>query len=297
MERKEKLYTTGEISRICKVTKRTIRYYEQIGMIKPYVIDEKNSYRYYDPSVLKVIQQIRYLFATGFSIGEIKGLIENLNMEELKNHLLKKSMDLEYSIKIETKKYMALKFWYGQCVRGKNYRLNNYENNIEIEYIPLKEYIFYEGEGDCSSYMERVKTEACLFASFNDDKHNMRESIGELCYIFESAVDRVDMKKSGWIAAQALQEVIEEYSNTRTYGGTLAICGYHAGSYDNIGETYRKLFLWGERHDFQLRGDSMEKQIVEHYMTSDEKEFVTKIYLPVCDDSSDEELEYNLNCR
>ena len=296
-EKREELYTTGEISKICKVTKRTIRYYEHLGMIKPHVIDEKNSYRYYDSSALKVIQQIRYLLATGFSIEEIKGLIENLSMEELKNRILKKTLELEHLIKIETKKYTALKLWYDQCVRGKNCRLHNYENNIGVEYIPEGNYIYSEGEGDCSNYTERIKCETRLFASFNENDHNMCESIGELCYIFESAAERAEMTESGWITAQALQETIEEYSNTKTFGDTLAIYGYHRGAYGNIGETYRKLFQWSEKYKFRLRGDSMEKQIMEHYMTSDEEEFVTKIYLPIYENSRDEELNYKLNHR
>ena len=43
---KEKLYTVGEFAKICHVTPRTLKYYEERHLLKPAVTGD-NGYRYY----------------------------------------------------------------------------------------------------------------------------------------------------------------------------------------------------------------------------------------------------------
>ena len=62
----DKFYKTGEVAKLANLTIRTIRYYDQIDLLKPSKIDD-NGYRLYTPSDL--IKD--YLFKTdGFFFGE-----------------------------------------------------------------------------------------------------------------------------------------------------------------------------------------------------------------------------------
>ena len=47
----KKLYSIGEVSRICNVSKKALRFYDQIGVISPDMVSEENNYRYYSRSV------------------------------------------------------------------------------------------------------------------------------------------------------------------------------------------------------------------------------------------------------
>ncbi|AZV42873.1 hypothetical protein BAOM_2264 [Peribacillus asahii] len=40
-------FTIGEVSKLFKVKIATLRYYDEIGLLRPEFIDEKNNYRYY----------------------------------------------------------------------------------------------------------------------------------------------------------------------------------------------------------------------------------------------------------
>ena len=42
---KEGLYSIGKVSKICDVSPRTLRYYEEVGLLQPDRINERSGYR------------------------------------------------------------------------------------------------------------------------------------------------------------------------------------------------------------------------------------------------------------
>ncbi len=80
------LYTTGQLAKQANVSDRTIRYYDQIGLLKPMQV-AKNGYHYYsDQDVIK-IQKISALKYLGFTLDEIKMLIAQEDPERISETL------------------------------------------------------------------------------------------------------------------------------------------------------------------------------------------------------------------
>ena len=69
----DKFYKTGEVAKLANLTIRTIRYYDQIDLLKPSKIDD-NGYRLYTPSDLIKLQKITSLKQMGFSLENIKSM-------------------------------------------------------------------------------------------------------------------------------------------------------------------------------------------------------------------------------
>ncbi|MBR6180465.1 MAG: MerR family transcriptional regulator [Prevotella sp.] len=67
----------GEFSRLMQVTVKTLRHYEQKGLLKPDQVDEWTGYRYYSINQMQRLQTIRDLQRLGFSLDEIKDLFED----------------------------------------------------------------------------------------------------------------------------------------------------------------------------------------------------------------------------
>ena len=67
----------GEFSQLMQVTVKTLRHYEQIGILKPCEVDQWTGYRYYKLEQMQQLQSIRYLKDVGFSLEEIRELMEN----------------------------------------------------------------------------------------------------------------------------------------------------------------------------------------------------------------------------
>lgn len=80
----EKNYTTGQFAKLSKVTERTIRYYDKIGLLKPSFIME-NGYRKYCQSDFLKLQKIVSLKHLGFSLDEINSML--INDQSLKESL------------------------------------------------------------------------------------------------------------------------------------------------------------------------------------------------------------------
>lgn len=99
-----KLYKIGELAKACNTTLKTIRYYEEKGLIKHTKIEEENGYHYYNLDTLISLQNILKLKDLGFSLEEIKNYNEKSNKEkitELENLLKTTNEKIEKLIQIE----------------------------------------------------------------------------------------------------------------------------------------------------------------------------------------------------
>ena len=76
MSNKTKL-KIGEFSKMMQVTVKTLRHYEQKGLLLPDEVDEWTGYRYYSIEQMQTLQAIRDLQRLGFSLDEIKELYED----------------------------------------------------------------------------------------------------------------------------------------------------------------------------------------------------------------------------
>ena len=76
MSEKTKL-KIGEFSKMMQVTVKTLRHYEQRGLLVPYEVDSWTGYRYYSIEQMQRLNTIRGLQRQGFTLEEIKELLED----------------------------------------------------------------------------------------------------------------------------------------------------------------------------------------------------------------------------
>ena len=67
--------TIGQLSTTASVPDSTIRYYERVGLLRPAGRTAGN-YRYYDGEAASRLAFIRAAQASGFSLGDVKALLE-----------------------------------------------------------------------------------------------------------------------------------------------------------------------------------------------------------------------------
>lgn len=66
------MLSIGEFSNICQVSTKALRYYDEIGLLKPSEINPENGYRYYSIDQLERMLFINRLKSYSFSLEEIK---------------------------------------------------------------------------------------------------------------------------------------------------------------------------------------------------------------------------------
>lgn len=86
------MYTIGQLALILKVSTRTLRHYDDIGLLKPYCINEENGYRYYGQEQLSLAKNIIKLKGYGLALEEIKEIIANSNIN--RHEIIKKRLKI-----------------------------------------------------------------------------------------------------------------------------------------------------------------------------------------------------------
>lgn len=107
-------YKISEFASITGVTPKTLRYYEEKGLLKPYYTDNKNGYRYYDGRKTTEILMIQQLKALGFTLKEIKDFIlhkysldDKIEALEIKKNKIEEMIALCFYQKQQNFKYVA----------------------------------------------------------------------------------------------------------------------------------------------------------------------------------------------
>ena len=86
------MYKIKELSILAGISTRTLRYYDEVGLLPPSHIGN-NGYRYYTDSDVDILQQILLYKSLSFGLEEIKDILgEDTN---LLSHLLKHKVEIQ----------------------------------------------------------------------------------------------------------------------------------------------------------------------------------------------------------
>ena len=83
-------YSINELSKLAGVSTRTLRYYDEIGLLSP-ERTSSNDYRVYGQNEVDLLQQILFFRELGVSLGEIKKIVSSKEYDRtsaLQEHLL-----------------------------------------------------------------------------------------------------------------------------------------------------------------------------------------------------------------
>jgi len=83
-------YTVRQLAKLAGVSPRTLRYYDEIGLLKPLRV-ERNGYRIYGDEQVDDLQQIRFFTELGFPLKEVLRLMKSPDYDKeraLASHLL-----------------------------------------------------------------------------------------------------------------------------------------------------------------------------------------------------------------
>ncbi|WP_455539883.1 MerR family transcriptional regulator [Terrisporobacter sp.] len=94
----KEFFTIGEISKLFDINKKTLRYYDEIGLFKPSFVNKDNNYRYYTLDQFQYLETIKYLKELGLSLEKIKYNLNNVNLEEVINSLEEQSNIIDEKI-------------------------------------------------------------------------------------------------------------------------------------------------------------------------------------------------------
>lgn len=134
----------GEFAKLFDVTVKTVRYYEEVGLLMPAYVDIYTGYRYFNEENIDRMNEILSLKDLGFSLDEIKKISD----EEIKNKIkdynekikdLKRKLTTLKELSFKGKEALEMRFINDENAIGKWQLVGiaeNMENAKKEEFIP-----------------------------------------------------------------------------------------------------------------------------------------------------------------
>jgi len=257
----------GEFSKVSKTTIKALRFYDKVGLFKPYKIDD-NGYRYYDISQLDILLKIVEYRQFGFSIKEIKTLLSTDNLQEiLCAHLQKMRLQkqtLEKNIDSLTKKI------------NKGAIMKKYQ--IIEKVIP--DYNVYYRHGIISS-MDKL-AEFVYEAGTEASQNNPDLRCLDYCYVTYTAKEYKE-KNIELEYIEAVDGKVNESKNIKSkfVKGGKFLSVSHKGSYDGLASAYSYLLNYIKEKDFEISGDIREVYIDGCWNKENVEDYLTEIQVPI----------------
>ena len=81
-------YRIGEFADLSGVSAKTLRFYDEVGLLRPASVDPRTGYRYYVPKQLEELASIIALKDIGLSLAEVRNLIKKAGSNEDRRRML-----------------------------------------------------------------------------------------------------------------------------------------------------------------------------------------------------------------
>lgn len=103
------LFKISAFSRLSRVSLKTLRYYDQIGILKPRKVDHDTGYRYYSADQLLELNRIIIYKELGFTLPQITQLLqEHITLENMQGMFKLKRSEIQQIIDTEQAKLVRI---------------------------------------------------------------------------------------------------------------------------------------------------------------------------------------------
>ena len=105
----KELLSTGEFAKLCHVNKKTLFYYEKIGILKPYTVTQQG-YRYYALHQLDTMSTIKMFQKIGMSLHDIQDFFDSKDIYFKQEQLNQQIETVKQTIQEYQNIYSTLQF-------------------------------------------------------------------------------------------------------------------------------------------------------------------------------------------
>ena len=120
------MFRIGDFSRIARVSCRLLRYYDELGLLKPAIVDSASGYRFYSASQLPQLSRILVLKELGLSLEQIGRVVgDGVSPAELRAMLLVRRVDIEQNLATEAERLRQIEVRIAEIESGGNFALED----------------------------------------------------------------------------------------------------------------------------------------------------------------------------
>ena len=261
------MYSIGHFSLILKVSTRTLRHYDEIGLLKPSFVSKENNYRYYEKDQINSAKYIIKLKESGLGLEEIRKIILNNNSDNFKETIEKRLKNIEEEIQ----KLLNMKDDLSKLL--KEGQINNKQHlwdhsNIKIV---MKEEICVISKRVKINIRNVGEVIGLLYEEIN--KHGLKITGGHVIkyYDLEYDSDNADVEVS---------IPVEQRKESKVKFNHIPAGRYVMASSDSIrekGDTHAMIIDWMQLNNYETDGEPLEQYSIKY----DQGKFKIDVYYPI----------------
>lgn len=268
------MFKIGEFSKLTRVSIRMLRYYDEMGLLKPAEIDRFTNYRLYSVEQIPVLNKITFLRDLGFHISEITDALGHWEDGSIINQLDRKRIELECAIKAQQDRLAEIELA-KRDIRQKKIAIHYSVSMKSIPSYPVlslrRVVCDYYAEGQLWKEMSAFAGENNIsisentFTIYHDADYREADVDIEVC----APVKRMGEDACGF--TYRLTEPVPVMACTMVYG-----------PFKNIAGAYRSFADWLQAHS-QYRMSGQSRQIVHRGPWNEEHadQYLTEIQIPL----------------
>jgi len=271
----------GEFSKLAQVPIATLRYYDQVGLLKPVQVDEATAYRYYSISQIPRLNRILALKGMGFSLEQVsKVLDEGLTPEHMRGMLRLRHAQISQQLAEMQDQLLEVEVRLQQIERED--RLVGYDvilKQTEPQLVAEVRAILpdHGSVGALFGEVYEALGEHALAAVGPNPGQNGQTLV--LWYDTEFKETDVDGAAAFFVRCQ-----VPDSGRMRVHqllAATVASTIHH-GSYETIGDAHEAVFAWIEANHYRIAGPDREINLYNRApIRRDDPAYVTEIQYPV----------------
>lgn len=264
------MFKIGEFSKMTKTTVKTLRYYDEMNLLKPAFVDNLTGYRFYTTEQLIKLHKITSLKQLGLSIKDILLIISGDNY---KNILKQRKKQLKKEISIAIKQLSHI-----ENILLEEESLMVY--NAVIKEIP--EQIVYSKKMKVKDYNSYFSVIPEIGKEVSELNPNLQMANPEYCFIVY--LDGEYKEKDFNIE---FCEAVKEFGNGnknisfKKMDKITVVSIMHKGSYDSIREAYAYGYNWIKENGYKIIDNPRESYIDGVWNKEDEKDWLTELQIPI----------------
>ena len=268
------MFRIGEFSKLTQVTIRMLRYYDEMGLLKPTQIDPLTVYRMYSVEQIPILNKIVYLRDSGFNVAEIAVALSSNSDSFILQQLDKKHEEIEQTIQLENQKLRKIEFAKRelQSTRNEMHYNVSIKSIRECQVLSLRRVIpTYYAEGELSEELcsfatkNQITIQNVMFSIYHDVEYKEQNVDVELC---------APVKRNGKSVGQFTYRITEAVP--------IMACTMVYGEFSNIAGAYIAFAEWLQKNSqYRMRGST--RQIVHRgpWNESDPNKYLIEIQIPL----------------
>lgn len=284
-------YSIGKVSSACNVPIKTLRYYDEIDLIKPEYRDNDSNYRYYSKEQMTTILCIRRLRHLGFCLKDIKDLVTHSDLPTIEEKVNHRCEDILCEIDSLNAKMNACRSLLARVSAGADIVDKISESKTSLTEIRTEKI----GSGTMFFTRDIMKQYKCTDVSLDRwqdlyskcDQYGVHSSSPVILTYHTKALNQFLMDdcdvEFGIIMDETRpapnRDKLEKM--TRPWGGFTAATAYHIGSYDDVVNSHIAILQWIHQNGYEVTGPTSEEYIVSPMDVTGSEARVTKIIMPI----------------